>query len=168
MTDPTQESLEITKRQAHPGCITCSQENTRGLALEFSVRPDRGVQAEFQCSRFYQGYPGFLHGGITSLLLDSAMTNCLFARNITAVTARLIIRFILPVSIDRHAVVRAWIKECEPPLYVLEAELAQKDQILVRASAKFVDRDLVETGEKKESEVRSQKSGVGSLNRNPG
>lgn len=142
MTNPTQESLEVTKKQAHPGCIGCSLENTDGLALEFSVRTDMGVEAEFQCSRLYQGYPGFLHGGITSLLLDSAMTNCLFAHNITAVTARLIIRFILPVAVDQSAVVRAWIRENEPPLYVLEAELAQKGQVLVRASAKFIDRNL--------------------------
>ena len=142
MINPTQESLEATKRQAHPDCVGCGLDNAHGLALEFSVRADKGVQAEFQCSRFYQGYPGFLHGGITSLLLDSAMTNCLFAHNIAAVTARLITRFILPVAIDQPAVVRAWIRDYEPPLYVLEAELAQEGQVLVRASAKFIDRNL--------------------------
>ncbi len=142
MANPTQESLEITRREAHPGCIGCGLGNAHGLALEFSVRSDRGVQAEFQCSQIYQGYPGFLHGGITSLLLDSAMTNCLFAHNITAVTARLIIRYILPVAIDQCAVVKAWIREYEPPLYVLEAEVIQKNQVLVRASAKFIDRNL--------------------------
>ncbi len=150
MTNPTQESLEITKRQAHPGCVGCGLENAHGLALEFTVRADMGVEAEFPCGQLYQGYPGFLHGGIASLLLDSAMTNCLFAHNITAVTARLIIRYILPVAIGYPAVVRAWIKEYEPPLYVLEAELVQKDQILVRASAKFIDHGLIEAGKKKE------------------
>ena len=150
MTSPPQESLETTKRQAHPGCIGCGPDNDFGLTLEFSVRTDNGVQAEFLCSRFYQGYPGFLHGGITSLLLDSAMTNCLFAHNITAVTARLIIRFLLPVVIDQPAAVRAWIREYEPPLFVLEAELEQKDQILVRASAKFINHDVIETGGNKE------------------
>ena len=149
MTEPTQEKLEATKRQAHPGCIGCGPENTQGLGLEFSVCTDMGVQADFLCSRRYQGYPGFLHGGITSLLLDSAMTNCLFAHHITAVTARLIIRYLIPVAIDQPATVRAWIREYEPPLYVLEAELTQKERILVRASAKFIDRGAVETdGEK--------------------
>ena len=148
MTNPTQDSLEITKRQAHPGCIGCGPENTHGLALEFSVRTDMGVQAEFSCSRRYQGYPGFLHGGIASLLLDSAMTNCLFAHHVTAVTARFIIRYLHPVAIDQPATVRAWIREYEPPLYVLEAELAQRDKIMVRASAKFIDRDAIETAGK--------------------
>jgi hypothetical protein len=140
--DPTQENIELTKRKVHPDCIGCSPENASGLALQFLVRTDKGVQAEFSCSRLYQGYPGFLHGGVTSLLLDSAMTNCLFAHRIAAVTARLIVRFILPVNIDQPASVIAWLREYEPPLYVLEAELEQSGKTLVRASAKFIDREL--------------------------
>jgi acyl-coenzyme A thioesterase PaaI-like protein len=143
--EPTQENIEITKRSVHPDCIGCSPANVSGLALQFSVRADKGVQAEFPCNKLYQGYPGFLHGGVTSLLLDSAMTNCLFAHHITAVTARLIIRFILPVDIDQNACVKAWLKEYEPPLYVLEAEVEQNGRILVRASAKFIDRELAES-----------------------
>jgi acyl-coenzyme A thioesterase PaaI-like protein len=143
--EATQENIEITKREVHPDCIGCSPANASGLALQFAMRADKGVQAEFQCNKLYQGYPGFLHGGITSLLLDSAMTNCLFAHHIAAVTARLIIRFILPVDIDQMASVKAWLKEYEPPLYVLEAQVEQKGRILVRASAKFIDRDLAES-----------------------
>jgi acyl-coenzyme A thioesterase PaaI-like protein len=143
MTDPTQQILEATRNGAHPQCISCSPTNASGLALKFSVRDDKGVQAEFACSLLYQGYPGHLHGGISSLLLDSAMANCLFAHRIAAVTARLIVRFLLPVSIDQTAVVKAWIREYEPPLYVLEAELEQNGRTVVRASAKFINRDLI-------------------------
>ena len=141
MTIPTQTFLETTKKHEHPECVTCGVENASGLALKFSVRDDKGVQAEFSCSRIYQGYPGFLHGGISSLLLDSAMANCLFAHQIVAVTARLIVRFLSPVATDQPVVAKAWIREYEPPLYVLEAELEQKGRIMVRASAKFVDRE---------------------------
>jgi acyl-coenzyme A thioesterase PaaI-like protein len=143
MTNPTQQFLEITKREAHPDCIACSPDNASGLGLKFSVRPDKGVQAEFPCSRVYQGYPGFLHGGVTSMLFDTAMANCLFAYRITAVTARLIVRFLLPVTIEQPATVSAWVREYEPPLYVLEAELEQNNQILARASAKFIDYNLI-------------------------
>lgn len=80
------------------------------------------------------------------MLLDSAMANCLFAHQIVAVTARLIVRFLFPVAVDRPAVVKAWIREYEPPLYVLEAELEQNGRILARASAKFIDRELAATG----------------------
>ena len=72
-------------------------------------------------------------------MLDSAMANCLFAHQIVAVTARLIVRFILPVAVDQTAAVKAWITEFEPPLYVLEAQMEQNGRIVVRASAKFID-----------------------------
>jgi acyl-coenzyme A thioesterase PaaI-like protein len=147
MTKPTQQSLETTKKQAHPVCVSCSSENASGLALEFFVREDNGVEAEFACRHLYQGYPGFLHGGVAALLLDSAMANCLFAHRIEAVTARLIIRFLFPVATDKPAAVRAWIREYEPPLYVLEAEVEQRGKTLVRASAKFIDRDLISNAE---------------------
>jgi acyl-coenzyme A thioesterase PaaI-like protein len=141
MPNPTQQSLEAYKNQAHPHCVSCSGDNESGLALEFRLRDDNGVEAEFQCEHAYQGYAGFLHGGIASLLLDSAMTNCLFAHQITAVTARLIVRYLLPVKIHQPVTVRAWIREYEPPLYVLEAELSQDGKAVVRASAKFIDMD---------------------------
>jgi acyl-coenzyme A thioesterase PaaI-like protein len=143
MTNPTQQLLENTRNQEHPGCISCSTENAAGLALNFSIRDDNGVQAEFHCKSIYQGYPGYLHGGITSLLLDSAMANCLFAHKVAAVTARMITRFLRPVIIDKPAIVKAWIREYEPPLYVLESELEQDQKVLVRASAKFINRDLI-------------------------
>lgn len=138
----TQQSLLTLQNQEHPDCFGCGTQNDSGLALDFHLRPDDGVEAEFECRRCYQGYPEFLHGGIASLLLDAAMTNCLFARQIRAVTARLIVRYILPVKVDRRVKIRAWVREYEPPLFVLEAELEQDGKVAVRGSAKFINRDL--------------------------
>jgi len=120
--------------------VSCGINPPDGLGLKFKVRDDRGVEAEFACKQHYQGYQGLLHGGITSTLLDAAMTNCLFAHGRKAVTARLIVRFRHPVQTDCPAIVRAWLREYEPPLYVLEAELAQNEVVVVQASAKFIDR----------------------------
>ena len=139
--DQLQSCLETAKQEAHPNCVGCGSAGSLGLGLKFLVREDGGVEAEFPCREVYQGYPGLLHGGVTSMLLDAAMTNCLFAHGKTGVTARLIIRFIRPVATGRSAVVRAWLRENEPPLYVLEAELAQDGHVLVRAAAKFIRRE---------------------------
>jgi acyl-coenzyme A thioesterase PaaI-like protein len=136
-----QNSLETVRDQSHPQCIGCGRENRSGLGLEFHVCSDTGVEAAFNCDPMYQGYTGFLHGGIASFLLDSAMANCLFAYKIKAVTARLIVRYLLPVRIDKPARVRAWLREYEPPLYVLEAELEQEQKVAVHATAKFINQD---------------------------
>lgn len=140
MPTPTQQHLEKCREREHPGCVACSPGKIPGLGLEFAVCDDGGVQAAFPCARIYQGYPGLLHGGVSSMLLDAAMANCLFAHDISALTARMILRYQLPVEIDQAATVRAWLREYEPPLYVLEAELEQNGRVLVRASGKFIDR----------------------------
>jgi len=136
-----QSCLETIGKEVHPDCVSCSSAGPFSLGLNFLVREDGGVEAEFPCRQMYQGYPGLLHGGVTCMLLDAAMTNRLFAHGKTGVTARLIIRFSRPVVIGRSAAVRAWLRENEPPLYVLEAELAQDGRVLVRAAAKFIKRE---------------------------
>jgi len=138
-----QNLLEITKNSQHPNCISCSSLSPIGLGLKFLVLEDGGVEATFSCPEIYQGYPGLLHGGITSMLLDAAMTNCLFSYGKAAVTARLIVRFLFPVVIKGTAVIRARMKDFSPPLFVLEAELEQNGKILAQGTAKFIDRDGV-------------------------
>lgn len=136
-----QARLEVTRNEAHPDCVSCSSTSPVGLGLRFLVRKDGGVESEFACREIYQGYPGVLHGGVTSMLLDAAMTNCLFSCGKAAVTARLIIRFLLPIRIDDTAVIRAWLRDCSPPLFVLEAELMQNGRVMASAAGKFIDRD---------------------------
>jgi acyl-coenzyme A thioesterase PaaI-like protein len=137
----TQNSLETVRDQAHPRCVGCSRENKFGLGLEFRLRTDNGVEADFNCDLLYQGYTGFLHGGIASLLVDSAMANCLFAHQIKAVTARLIVRYLLPIKAGKPMRVQAWMREYEPPLYVLESKLVQESRVVVQATAKFINQD---------------------------
>lgn len=140
-SEQMQSRLETVRNEAHPACISCSPATTLGLGLTFVVREDGGVEASFACREIYQGYPGLLHGGVTSMLLDAAMTNCLFSRGKAAVTARLIVRFLFPVVVDSPAVVRAWLRDASPPLFVLDAELAQNGRVAATATAKFIDRD---------------------------
>jgi len=40
--------------------------------MEFDVDDDGGVQATFQCVESFEGYPGILHGGVISSILDGA------------------------------------------------------------------------------------------------
>jgi len=53
------------------------------------MNKDGVLKANFQCKPIFQGYPDQLHGGVISAVMDAAMMNCLFARGITADTARL-------------------------------------------------------------------------------
>jgi acyl-coenzyme A thioesterase PaaI-like protein len=81
-----------------------------------------------------------IHGGVVSLLLDGAMTNCMFARNKKAVTGMLTVRYKHPVCVNRTAEVSARLVKSSPPLYYLEAEISQDGKVLARATGKFMER----------------------------
>ncbi len=141
---PSQTVLEAVRAVEHPRCFVCNPENPDGLKLRFRVQADGSVVAFFPCRSVYQSYPETLHGGITSALLDAAMTNALFSIGIVAVTAELSVRFVAPVSLDRGAVVVGTIeKTSSHPLYYVRAELQQDRKTLARATAKFLVRDAV-------------------------
>jgi acyl-coenzyme A thioesterase PaaI-like protein len=75
-----------------------------------------------------------------SSLLDSAMANCLFSQGKAGLTAELNIRFIAPVITGRAALVKAWMTDSHPPLYILEGNIIQNCKIAVRATGKFMKR----------------------------
>jgi acyl-coenzyme A thioesterase PaaI-like protein len=127
-------------RQAHPNCFVCSPGPRSGLHLQFVLLDDGSVQARFDCDEAFEGYPGLLHGGVISALLDGAMTNCLFAHGQQGITGELKVRFRHPVVTDRPAIVRAWIDRSIPPFHVLQAELIQDEWVKAKATGKFVER----------------------------
>ncbi len=89
-----------------------------------------------------QGYPRIMHGGIVSLLLDAAMTHCLFDHGAAGVTARMEIKFRHPVSVDLPVRIRARLLRSSPPTHQLWAEIRQGDQIKATAAGLFVDRPV--------------------------
>ena len=140
MTGVTLSAPRKVSSEAHPNCIVCSPDNQAGLHLEFTLLEDGSVQATFDCRKVFQGYPGLLHGGVISALLDGAMTNCLFAHGQQGITGELKVRFRHPVVTDRSAIVRAWVDRSIPPFHVLQAELIQDEWVKAKAIGKFVER----------------------------
>jgi acyl-coenzyme A thioesterase PaaI-like protein len=124
--------------RSHGFCVACGAANPAGLKLKFRKEPDGSVRAAVFCRREVTGYDGLLHGGVAALMLDSAMTNCLFALGIAAFTAELNIKYKAPVAVGRAAEVSARLVSDMDPLYVLKAELKQDGAVKVLADAKFM------------------------------
>jgi uncharacterized protein (TIGR00369 family) len=140
-TPDAQDLLDTTRRSAHAGCLFCGSQNPIGFKLTFHAREDGSVHAVFPCGHPLQSYPGTLHGGVVAALLDSAMTNCLFARGVVAVTADLAVRFLCPVKLDQPVEVSAAVTRVRGPLYYLQAQLMQGRTLAARAQATFMERD---------------------------
>ena len=123
----------------HPNCFVCGQANGCGLHLEFTLK-DGQVSSRFGCDKEFEGYPGVLHGGIISSVVYGAMTNCLFAHAVVAMTAELNVRFRSPVVVGRSAKVFAQLLRSDAPLFVVEAKIVQDGKIKVTATGKFLEK----------------------------
>ena len=139
ITEPRQTLLGDTRDAMHPHCVVCGKGCAIGLGLDFVVQADGSVRAEFACSKAYEGYRGILHGGVISSLLDGAMTNCLFAHGIVALTAELVMRFRHLVATDMPVSVVGRIIRSTVPLHFMEAQLVQDGVVMAVAKAKFME-----------------------------
>lgn len=132
--------LASIQSEAHPYCFACSGSNPMGLALRYNVASDGGVVASFLGNCALESYPGILHGGVVATLLDGAMTNCLFAHSLRAMTAELKVRYHDPVQSCEELQVRAWLESSIHGVLGLRATLTQGGRIKARAQAKFLKR----------------------------
>lgn len=110
--------------------------------MAYESQADGSVRAHMDCPKRWQGYPGMVHGGIIASILDGAMTHCLFARDIAAVTADLHVRYRHPLLVDADAIVTARITREMAPVFVLEASIIQQEKTRCTATGKFMDRQF--------------------------
>jgi uncharacterized protein (TIGR00369 family) len=76
-----------------------------GLHLHFYTDDEGRCIARFRPKPEHQGYPGQLHGGLISTLLDETMGRVLTSQNVWAMTGRLEIKFARPVPLDQELTV---------------------------------------------------------------
>jgi len=133
-------ALPAMRRQSHPHCFVCGPENGRGLGLEFRLTDGGAVESSFACEPVFAGYPEMVHGGIICTLLDGAMTNCLFAHGLVAVTVDLNIRFQHPLAISRMAAVRARLDSAHAPVHHLSADVVQDGEVVASATGRFLEQ----------------------------
>ena len=138
--------MEALQSREHPCCLFCGKENPIGFQLDFRVERPGSARAVLMCGHRFQSYSETLHGGVTSALLDAAMTNALFSLEVVAVTGELTVRFLSPVELGCEAEVFAELVQGSKPLYKLRAELTQAGRPVARATAKFVDKEWAAGG----------------------
>lgn len=138
---PNAATLEEVRATSHAACFICGAANPAGFHLQFALAADGSVSAHVPCPQQFQSYHETLHGGVVAALLDAAMTNCLFARGVTAVTARLAVRYSHRVDLDRDADVTGRVERAGRGLFYCAADLSQHGRVAARATATFVARD---------------------------
>ena len=83
-------------------CLVCGTDNQAGLGARFFVLENGELMALFRPREHHQGYPGRLHGGIISAILDETIGRTINVgdTHTWGVTAQIDVRFRKPVPID--------------------------------------------------------------------
>lgn len=128
-------------------CYACGNANEHGLHMEFRREGDRTI-CEYAPREYQQGYPGRMHGGIVTTMIDEAMGWAVYHAREWGATARLSVRFRKPVRLDEHLRIEAWIVRNKHRLMELRAEMRDSaGELLAEGDGTFMKLDERFAGE---------------------
>ena len=125
-------------------CFVCGTDNPFGLHAQFLELEDGRLCAEFVASDFHQGYPGRMHGGIISTILDETIGRAILIDepNMFGVTIELNVRFRKPVPLNTPLKVIARITDGKNRVFSGEGKLLLEDgTVAAEASARYLKMD---------------------------
>ena len=124
-------------------CFACGRDNPIGLKL--SLRQDGDtVRTEFTPGEIHQGWPGVVHGGIISTILDEAMAYAAIYRGLYCVTAKMEVRIRNTPLIGQQLYISARITGNRRKLVEAGAEMRLEDGAVVAEATStmyVVDKD---------------------------
>ncbi|MFO7943004.1 MAG: PaaI family thioesterase [Anaerolineales bacterium] len=95
----------VTSKQENSNmCFVCGLKNPFGLQASFYELENRELLGIFRPSKEHQGYPGRLHGGIASTILDETIGRAIMIEHdqIWGVTLEINLRYRKPVPIGKE------------------------------------------------------------------
>ncbi len=121
--------------RAFDHCFVCGSMNEAGLRLDI-VHSNGEASAEFQADACWEGYPGVVHGGVITALLDDLMCH---AGNTEGqqlpVTACIEVRFRRPARTGSRLYCMARVKELRGRIIIAAGEIRDREGRLI-ATAK--------------------------------
>lgn len=146
-TNPT-----LDERANH--CFGCGPTNPQGLHLSFeidTIHPEVPIAtAHIQLAQFYEGPPGYIHGGIVATLLDEAMSKLNRPLNLLAMTRHMEVDYLRPAPLHQPLILISRHLRREGRKLFHQAELQHPNgTVLARGKGLFIVIDeklLTRTG----------------------
>lgn len=136
MTDRVRTAQNVSRM-----CMVCGVENSAGLHARFYELESDELAGVFTPRAEHQGYPGRLHGGLASTILDETIGRAI---NITdpqawGVTIELTVRYRKPVPLDGEVVARGRITKDAGRIFEGTGEIVLDDgSVAVEARGRYL------------------------------
>ncbi len=131
----------IKKQENAKKCIVCGLNNDLGLQASFYELENDEIVAIFRSLEEHQSYPGRLHGGIASAILDETIGRAIMIKdkNIWGVTVELNLKYKKPVPLNEELKVVGRITKDTSRLFEGEGEiLLNNGEVAVTAHGKYL------------------------------
>lgn len=130
----------VRAQNVSQNCMVCGVENAAGLHARFFELEGGELLGVFTPAQHHQGYPGRLHGGIATTMLDEAIGRTVSIADPDAwgVTVELNVRFKKPVPLGEELHVRARMTR-DGRLFEGSGEIVLADEtVAVEATGKYL------------------------------
>jgi len=127
-------------------CFVCGESNPGGVHVRFYEQEDGSLLARFTGADHHQGYPGRMHGGVITAIMDETMGRAIMIPHgeaIWGVTAELSVRFRRPVPLGVELTAVGRIVSEKSRTFEGTGELYLPDgSVAVEGSGKYVMLDI--------------------------
>ena len=136
MTDTVRAAQNVSRM-----CIVCGTQNESGLHARFFELDNGELAGVFTPREEHQGYPGRLHGGIASTILDEAIGRAINISDADAwgVTIELTVRYRKPVPLGHEITACARITKDSGRIFEGSGEIRLDDgTVAVEATGRYL------------------------------
>lgn len=135
----------LKKQQNSSKCIVCGLQNGLGLKACFYELENGELAAIFKPIDEHQSYPGRMHGGISSAILDEVIGRAILIKDesMWGVTTELILKYKKPVPLNEELKVVGRITRDTKRLFEGTGEIILKNgDVAVTAAGKYIKMPL--------------------------
>ena len=133
----------------------CGLDNEYGVRAPFYNMEDGSVMTLFRYRKQHQSYPGRVHGGLITAMLDEMGLRALWAKELSeetfGVTFSLETKYRKPVPYDQDLIGKGIIVKNSSKFFVTEASIMDtKGNVLANGTVKYIRLDVNEIAENDE------------------
>ena len=126
----------MIKQANSKNCFVCGVENHHGLMIKFYIQSAGKVVATATVPNHFQGYPGIVHGGVITAMLDEVSGRAVMGetRPRWMVTASINVRFRRPVPVEAPLKLVGTLKEDSGRMAKVHGEILDENDVLLAES----------------------------------
>lgn len=140
--------MKVIKRQKNSKmCIMCGLDNHYGVKAPFYTMEDGSVMTVFKYQEEHQSYPGRVHGGLVTTMLDEMGLRALWAKELDestyGVTISLDTKYRKPVPYNTEVIGKGVVVKNSSKFFVVETSIMDVyGNVLANGTVKYIKLDI--------------------------